>query len=176
MTRKPAIALFWLVTVLGFAVSWGIQHWPAILSFVQNTPRGSLCRVASISDGDTVRAACQGGIQRVRLHCCDAPETSQRPWGPESTAYLRRITPPTVRLVSQGTDRYGRTIGELFDGEKSINLAMVEAGQAAVYRQYCKDPRYFAAERRAKSARLGIWSKPGDHQRPWDYRRAQQEK
>ncbi|WP_420844336.1 thermonuclease family protein [Lamprobacter modestohalophilus] len=47
-----------------------------------------------------------------------------------------------------------------------INRSMVEAGKAAVYRRYCSDRSYSSAEASAKVAGLGIWSKPGDHQRP----------
>jgi endonuclease YncB( thermonuclease family) len=56
-------------------------------------------------------------------------------------------------------------------GETSINLAMVEAGQAAVYPRYCQDPAYYAAERRAREAGRGIWEKEGEQQRPWESRR-----
>ncbi|WP_343218595.1 thermonuclease family protein [Lamprobacter modestohalophilus] len=52
-----------------------------------------------------------------------------------------------------------------------LNRAMVEAGQAAVYRRYCPDSSYRQAEASAKAAGLGIWSVPGDHQRPWDWRK-----
>ncbi len=52
---------------------------------------------------------------------------------------------------------------------QALNLTLVEAGQAAVYRRYCADPRYLRAE--ASAAGLGIWSTPGDHQRPWEWRR-----
>ncbi|MEA1053484.1 thermonuclease family protein [Lamprobacter modestohalophilus] len=46
-----------------------------------------------------------------------------------------------------------------------MNRSMVEAGKAAVYRRYCSDRSYSSAEASAKVAGLGIWSKPGDHQR-----------
>lgn len=134
---------------------------------------GRTCRVNSIHDGDTLRATCGGEKVKVRFYCIDAPETAQRPWGTESRDHLRKIAPATVTLIEKDRDRYGRIVGEIFAGQQSLNLAMVEVGQAAVYRRYCTDRRYTAAEQRAKSARLGIWSKPGDHQQPWAYRRAQ---
>lgn len=73
----------------------------------------------------------------------------------------------------QTTDRYGRTVGELFRDGKSINLAMVASGNAFAYRKYlsaCNGQAYLAAERSAESRRLGVWAVSGGIQRPWDWR------
>ncbi|MFB1487761.1 MULTISPECIES: thermonuclease family protein [unclassified Thiocapsa] len=165
------LVLFWGLAVFGLIAPWVIANidWSA-LPFLEQ-PRQS-CTVASIHDGDTLRAECHGEHLQVRLYCIDAPELAQRPWGPDSRDHLRRITPRTISLRLVDTDRYGRRVGEVLttDGE-SLNLAMVSAGQAAVYPRYCRDQRFFAAERAARSGGLGIWSSPGDHQHPWDYRR-----
>ncbi|MCK7579936.1 MAG: thermonuclease family protein [Chromatiales bacterium] len=40
---------------------------------------------------------------------------------------------------------------------KNLNLALVEAGQAAVYPRYCRDSPYFDAQAQAKADRRGIW-------------------
>jgi hypothetical protein len=42
---------------------------------------GRACTVASIHDGDTLRAVCDGERLQVRLYCIDAPEMSQAPRG-----------------------------------------------------------------------------------------------
>jgi endonuclease YncB( thermonuclease family) len=82
------------------------------------------------------------------------------------------MTPGQVAIRFHDTDRDGRRIGEILSADgTNLNLAMVSAGQAAVYPRYCRDPRFFAAEREARSGGLGIWSSTGDHQRPWDHRR-----
>jgi len=47
----------------------------------------------------------------------------QVPWGRESGDCLRSITPLTVGLVVRDHDRYGRAVGEVFLGGKSLNLA-----------------------------------------------------
>jgi endonuclease YncB( thermonuclease family) len=98
---------------------------------------------------------------------------AQGPWGRESRDHLRRITPRSVGLIESDKDRYGRIVEAIssLSGETSINLEMVEAGQAAVYPRYCKDPAFYAAERRTREARLGIWEKEGAQQRPWEVRR-----
>jgi endonuclease YncB( thermonuclease family) len=87
--------------------------------------------------------------------------------------HLRRITPREVGLVEREKDRYGRIGAEIGApaGETSINRAMVEAGQAAVYPRYCKDPAFYAAERRTRETGCGIWGKDEAQQRPWEVRR-----
>ncbi len=131
------------------------------------------CRVDSVYDGDTVRATCGGERTKIRLYCIDAPEMAQKPWGRESRDHLRRIVPRTFKLRVRTEDKYGRTVGEILDpsDESSVNLAMARDGQAAVYRRYCDDPRYPAAERDAQHVLRGIWGRPGLHQRPWEYRK-----
>ena len=49
-------------------------------------------------------------------------------------------------------------------GKVTINLAMVQSGQAFVYRQYlgrCDRQAYLAAERQAQAQRLGVLVVPG---------------
>ncbi|MBK1732764.1 thermonuclease family protein [Thiococcus pfennigii] len=165
LPRHQRIPLFWILAGLGLAAPWLLGGWLPL------GPPATQCAVASIYDGDTLRAECGGEKIKVRLYCIDAPEMAQAPWGRESRDHLRRITPKTVRLVEHDRDRYGRTVGEVYDGETSLNLALVAAGQAAVYPQYCADRRYYAAEREARRAGLGIWERDGAWQRPWEWRR-----
>ncbi|TCT17978.1 thermonuclease family protein [Thiobaca trueperi] len=99
----------------------------------------------------------------------------QRPWGQESRDYLRRIIPQQINLREHDRDRYGRIVGEVFGhAGQSLNLALVEAGQAAVYPRYCRESRYFEAQERARAARRGIWEQDGEHQTPWTWRRVRQ--
>jgi endonuclease YncB( thermonuclease family) len=79
----------------------------------------------------------------------------------------------TVWLDEKTTDRYGRPVAEVFSGI-NINLAMVEDGQAFVYRQYlsgCDAKEYLNAEFRASRRRCGVWQVEGGIIRPWDFRR-----
>jgi endonuclease YncB( thermonuclease family) len=69
----------------------------------------------------------------------------------------------TVSLQVQAVDRYGRRVAEVI-GKGTVNLAMVQSGQAFVYRQYlgrCDRQAYLAAERQAQAQRLGVWAVPG---------------
>ena len=122
--------------------------------------------VLSIGDGDTIR---------VRQACIDAPETAQTPYGLKSRQYLQQRLPigREVSINIKTTDRYGRSVAEVFSGV-NINLAMVEDGQAFAYRQYlrgCDAKAYLEAEERASRRRLGVWQVKGGITRPWDFRR-----
>ncbi|QEP45154.1 thermonuclease family protein [Ectothiorhodospiraceae bacterium BW-2] len=105
------------------------------------------------------------------IDCIDTPEIGQKPWGEQSRDHLRAIIGSEITLKRHTTDRYGRVVAELFDATgQSVNLAMVRAGRAAVYGRYCSDAAYFAAEREARTAKLGIWAVDGGQQRPWEWR------
>ena len=53
----------------------------------------------------------------------------------KSTKYLANLVlNKSVEVKSYGTDRYGRTLGVVFVGGKNVNLEIVKAGLAEVYR------------------------------------------
>ena len=87
--------------------------------------------VLSIGDGDTIRVRQGGRAITVRLACIDAPETAQRPYGQQARSTLQQRLPigREVTLEIKTTDRYGRSVAEVFS-DININLAMVEDGQA----------------------------------------------
>ena len=141
---------------------------------------GPLCQeataatVLSIGDGDTISVLERGQKLKVRLACIDSPETAQTPFGMASRNQLKALLPlgSTVSLRVQAVDRYGRSVAEVI-GKGIVNLAMVQSGQAFVYRQYlgrCDRGAYLAAERQAQAQRLGVWAVPGGITRPWDFR------
>ncbi len=142
---------------------------------IEQGPRASFqATVLSVGDGDTVRVSREGLRITIRLACIDAPEMAQRPWGEASRAYLRARLPRgslvTVRPITR--DRYGRTVAELIS-EISLNLVMVEDGQAFAYRRYlgsCDAHEFLDAEYRASRRRYGVWQVPGGITRPWTFR------
>lgn len=155
--------------LLGFLLSV-LAAWPQIAG-----SQGMAATVLSIGDGDTIRVRQAGKALTVRLACIDAPETAQTPYGLKSRQYLQQRLPigREVSLNIKTTDRYGRSVAEVIS-ETNINLALVENGQAFVYRQYlsgCDAKAYLEAEDRASRARLGVWQVPGGITRPWDFRR-----
>jgi endonuclease YncB( thermonuclease family) len=131
--------------------------------------------VLSIGDGDTISVLERGQKLKVRLACIDAPETAQSPFGVASRNQLKALLPvgSTVSLRVQAVDRFGRSVAEVIGNKGMVNLAMVQSGQAFVYRQYlgrCDRGAYLAAERQAQAQRLGVWAVPGGMTRPWDFR------
>ena len=149
----------------------------AVLLALCFTTSANAATVVSVGDGDTVRVSEGSKRVTVRLACIDAPETSQRPWGARSTAFLKQLTPvgSEVTLRVQTTDRFGRTVAELLNRRGNVNQLMVEAGQAFAYRRYlrqCDSQRYLQLENEAQHQGAGVWSVgPSGITRPWDYRR-----
>jgi endonuclease YncB( thermonuclease family) len=83
----------------------------------------------------------------------------------------------SVDVKSFSTDRYGRTLGVVFVDGKNVNLEMIKAGLAEVYRGKPApgldlEP-YWNAEVEAKKANVGMWSLGNKYVSPKDWRRMQ---
>ena len=153
----------------------GVALWASVAGPAEVHGQSVRATVLSIGDGDTIRVRQAGRALTVRLACIDAPETAQTPWGQQARLYLQQRLPigREVSLEVKTTDRYGRTVAEVFS-DININLVMVEDGQAFAYRQYlggCDAKEYLDAEFRASRHRYGVWQVPGGITRPWDFRR-----
>lgn len=158
-------SLAWVLTIASILAPIG-----AIAQPLQGT-------IVSVGDGDTIRVRTTGETLTVRLSCIDAPEISQSPYGQASSNRLKQLLPvgQSVSLGVVDTDRYGRTVAKVYNGNLSVNLALVQEGQAAVYRQYlsgCPElrDRLLSVEAQAKARRLGLWAQSNPVM-PWDYRR-----
>ncbi len=68
------------------------------------------------------------------------------------------------------TDRYGRIVGFVFDGDKNLNKEILKAGLAWHYKKYSRDPELAKLEFEARSAKIGLWSE-SDPVAPWEWRR-----
>ena len=129
---------------------------------------GEQCTVkpGSIYDGDTLRVFCNGEELKLRLCGIDAPEKAQA-GGIASRDYLRSRLPDnaTIRVNPIETDRYGRTVAEIFLGETFINAELVREGHAWHYERYSGNcPNRSAIVKAANSTQLtGI--------PPWEFRR-----
>lgn len=129
------------------------------------------CKVVGISDGDTLTCLTNDKSQiKVRLNQIDAPEKSQAFGTAAKQALSGYVFGKTVGLKTNGTDKYGRTIAEVFVGDKNINKAMVADGYAWAYREYMTDNDYSDLETSARSNTKGLWSEP-DPIYPSDFRR-----
>ncbi len=132
--------------------------------------------VVSVGDGDTLTVKGPQKNMTVRLACIDAPERLQAPWGAAATTRLKSLLPPgkTVTVREIETDRYGRTVGEVFVAGQSINLSMVQSGHVVVYHQYLNacggtKQKFLTAEATAKQQKLEFWSQ-ACLVMPWDFR------
>lgn len=132
--------------------------------------------VVSVGDGDTIRVLTGNKTVTVRLACIDAPEMKQSPWGQQSSARLKQLLPvgQSVTLRPVETDKYKRLVAEIYVENRSVNVNMVQEGQAVVYRQYLKscpqsNDSLLQAENYAKQKRLAFWSQANPVM-PWDFR------
>lgn len=129
--------------------------------------------VASVTDGDTLRAA-EGGASSfpIRLSQVDAPETPDECYSAEAQDALASIASPgtAISLRRPGppfVDDYDRRLGEVItaDGE-SANVELVRRGLAAWGSSFAaEDPdlaqRLEAAEQQAKAEGIGLWGACG---------------
>ena len=130
-------------------------------------------RVVTVFDGDTIEVLVGHEQRRVRLSGIDTPERGQ-PWADKARqALARRVFGKQVRVNDVGTDRYGRTVGEVYADNVCVGCELVREGNAWVYRKYTDDPVLYELEAQARAARRGLWSLP-EAQRvpPWEWRHA----
>lgn len=129
-------------------------------------------RVVGIIDGDTLTLLTQENRQiKVRLSEIDAPESSQ-PYGDKAKKALSDLVfGKEVKVVNEGIDKYGRTIGRIYVGDMDVSAAMVSQGAAWVYRKYSRDLKLLNLESFAKNSGQGIWKLPEDQRvPPWEWR------
>jgi micrococcal nuclease len=141
---------------------------PALLIVVFSFAFAGQYKVTRVTDGDTIQVVADGEKTTIRLVGIDAPEVSHvknqlgQPFSEASTKHLAGLVlDKTAEIKSYGPDRYGRTLGEVFVDGKSVNLEMIKAGLAEVYRGkpasgQNMDP-YRRSELEAKAAKKGMW-------------------
>ena len=94
--------------------------------------------IASCYDGDTCIA---NAGEKIRLACIDTPELRGRRANPvpakAARDYLRGlVVGRKVGIRRITTDRYGRTVAELFVDGSNVQRRMVASGHAAIYWKY----------------------------------------
>ena len=143
---------------------------------------GGQYKCTRVTDGDTITVVTDGQKVTIRLVGIDAPEKSHgkhqpgQPFSQTSTKHLASLVlNKPVHIVSYGTDRYGRTLGVVYIDGKDVNLEMVRAGLAEVYRGkpasgFDNDP-YQKAEDEARQAGAGMWSLGDRYNSPKEWRK-----
>lgn len=131
-------------------------------------------RVVGVSDGDTIEVMHAGRAEKIRLYGIDCPEKSQD-YGQRAKQFTSdRVYAQQVTVVPHDTDRYGRTVAEVFGADRrSLNEALVAAGLAWWYQRYApQETRFRRLEAAARSRGEGLWA-DRQPQPPWEYRHEQ---
>ncbi len=156
-----------------------------LITFLLILPALSLAgqfKVIRVYDGDTLKAEGYDIEIKVRLVGVDTPETSKRkrspsqPYSQEAKKHLAAlILDKVVDITGYGLDRYNRILGVIYLNGENINLEMVKAGLAEVYRG--KPPRgfdstpYLKAEAEAREAKRRMWSQGTKYISPKEWRK-----
>ena len=125
-----------------------------------------------VVDGDTILL----NAEKIRFTGIDTPELKQTcikegfidQCGVTAKEILIvKIGDNKVVCISEGKDRYKRTLAECFVNDESLSSYLVRSGYAFAYRRYSK--KFIPDEDYAKDNKIGMWSMK--FQYPWDYRR-----
>ena len=125
-----------------------------------------------VVDGDTIHL----NGEKIRFTGIDTPELKQtcvkegfiNQCGVTAKEILIvKIGDNKVECISEGKDRYKRTLAECFVNDESLSSYLVRSGYAFAYRRYSK--KFIPDEDYAKDNKIGMWSMK--FQYPWDYRR-----
>ncbi|MEH2263756.1 thermonuclease family protein [Nostoc sp.] len=124
-----------------------------------------LATVVGVTDGNTILVKDNGGQTiPVRLACITAPDATGQAYTLAATQRLKQLLPPKTPVVIRSTEQLdnGRTVGEVFVDNRSVNLLLVESGNAVVDREslqncYESKTQFLIAEANAKNKHLGLW-------------------
>jgi micrococcal nuclease len=141
-------------------------------------------KVVYVDDGDTVVLLSNDNSQmKVRLASIDAPESSHtnkergrigQPYSDNSGKYLASLVKgKNVDANCFESDRYGRSVCELFVSGESVSQAMVRNGWAwanvSGKGRYLRDKSLPGLEAAAKASRSGLWA-GANPVAPWEWR------
>lgn len=151
-----------------------ISYWRTFLLCILFFAIPAICHAWSgevvwVADGDTIKAQGHDIEIKVRLVGIDTPETSKKkrqpgqPYSQKAKEYLAGlILNKTVDIKGYGMGPYNRILGVIYLDGKNINLEMVKAGLAEVYRGIAPHKfnllPYWQAEKEAKDDKRGMWS------------------
>lgn len=144
--------------------------------------------VVKVSDGDTIKVETDNQtLVKVRLAGIDTPETPKyskrgelkkpgQPFGEEAADYLRKLVyGKRVKLEVYSVDRYHRALAFVFLGSTNVNLEIVRAGLAEVYRgKGAFGPHkgvLVQAEEEVRAAKRGMWIQGNDYESSKDFRK-----
>jgi endonuclease YncB( thermonuclease family) len=129
---------------------------------------GPLVRV---KDGDSLVVKIQGVQMDFRLAQIDAPELGQ-PYGRNAKQELMSLAAGRqLVLMPIDTDRYGRTVAHVWNGNAHLNTELVKRGAAWFYSEFARGKQLYDVEQEARDAKRGLWALPlKDRVEPWVWR------
>ena len=105
--------------------------------------------ITTCYDGDTCTSSTG---EKIRLACVDTPELRGKRAEPvpakEARDYLRELVvgrKVTIRRIT--TDRYGRTVAELFVNDSNVQQKLVASGHAEIYWKYANQCPWIRQEK-----------------------------
>ncbi|MBD2357717.1 thermonuclease family protein [Tolypothrix sp. FACHB-123] len=124
-----------------------------------------LATIIGVADSNTIQIKDDTGkTATVKLMCINTPKETKQQHITSATNKLKRLLPSGSPVVIKSLNREenGRILGEVFVDNRSVNLRLVEEGNAVVDRETlpdCEESRmqYLVAEANAKNKRLGLW-------------------
>jgi endonuclease YncB( thermonuclease family) len=129
---------------------------------------GPLVRV---KDGDSLVVKVQGVAMEIRLAAIDAPELDQ-PYGRNAKQELVSLASGAQLVIKPlDTDRYGRTVAQVWNGNTHLNAELVKRGAAWFYAEFAHGAALYDVEQDARNAKRGLWALPlDDRLEPWLWR------
>lgn len=128
-------------------------------------------KVVKVADGDTITVLHGSEQIKIRLAGIDAPEKAQPFGNVAKQSVSEMVFGKEVRVVEQGRDRYGRTIGRIYQGDIDVSAEQIKQGMAWVYRKYTKEAALYQLEEEAKQHRIGLWADV-EPTPPWAWRKS----
>lgn len=131
-------------------------------------------RIYNVVHGDTLILITEGIRLACRLALIDAPEKRQPLHAEAKKALMEKTSGKNLLfdVIHLEMDK-NIAIVILRDGERNVNLEMVQDGWAEAYKEYLREPytdTFLQAEADAKKREAGIWGLTG-YMRPSEFRK-----
>jgi endonuclease YncB( thermonuclease family) len=140
-----------------------------------------LFKVIKVFDGDTIKVKGLDLTFKIRLVGIDCPELGYK--GRKDQAFSQRAKDYLSRLLDHkkvaikayGTDAYSRQLAEVFADNKNMNLEMIKAGLAEVYKgrrpKTLDSQIYLKEQARARKNGKGMWTQGSYYKSPRQWRK-----
>lgn len=138
-------------------------------------------KVLKVYDGDTIKVEGLGFIFKIRLVGIDAPEIGYKgrknqPFSRKAKSYLEDlVSGRSVQVKSYGIGGYNRQLAEVYIENRNVNLEMIKAGLAEVYKGKRPDAldskTYIYEESEAKKNLTGMWIQSSSYKSPRQWRK-----